>query len=82
MTNRKDGDERLEVVLIDLGPRKTTVIKLVMELLGLGLAEAKHFVETLPQVVARDLSMQEAFSLERRFQQADASVRLEDSGSP
>ena len=36
-----------------------------------------HFVENLPQAVAQDLSWEEARSLSRRFQQAEASVRLE-----
>jgi ribosomal protein L7/L12 len=60
-----------------LGPRKTSGVKLVRELLGLGLAEAVQFVENLPQTVARDLSWEEARSLARRFQQVEASVQLE-----
>jgi large subunit ribosomal protein L7/L12 len=71
MANRRDEDERFEVILTDLGSRKITVIKLVREILGLGLSEAMHFVENLPQAVARDVSIE-----------ADARVRLESIGSP
>ncbi len=82
MANRRDEDERYEAILVDLGPRKITVIKLVREILGLGLSEARHFVENLPQVVARDLSLNEGWDLARRFEQADAGVRLESIGLP
>lgn len=82
MSNPSDEDERFEVILTDLGSRKINVIKLVREILGLGLAEAKDFVENLPQAVARDVSIEEAWSLKRRFEQVDAGIRLKSTGSP
>ena len=82
MARPGDEDERYDVILTHLGPRKINVIKLVRERLGLELPKARDFVESLPQTLARDLSSEEARSLKRRFEQAEATVRLESRGSP
>lgn len=82
MANGRDEDERYDVILVRLGDRKINVIKAVRETLGLGLGEAKDFVESLPQVLRRDVPREEAEYLKRRFEQEDAWVRLEERDSP
>jgi large subunit ribosomal protein L7/L12 len=82
MAKDRDEDERYDVILVRLGERKINVIKAVRETLGLGLAEAKDFVENVPQAVKRDVSRDEAEYLKRRFEQEDAWIRLEKLGSP
>ena len=82
MPNGSDEDERYDVILVRLGERKINVIKAVRETLGLGLGEAKDFVESLPQAVKRDVSRDEAEYLKRRFEQEGAWIRLEELGSP
>lgn len=76
MADWRDEEERFDVVLIELGPRKISVIKVVREILGIGLAEAKDFAESLPQAVKEDVSREEASALRDRFEQAGGSVRL------
>jgi large subunit ribosomal protein L7/L12 len=82
MANRRDENERFEVILTDLGSRRITVIKLIREVLGFELARAKDFAENLPQAVAWNVTNEEAWSMMRRFEQVDAGVRLKSIGSP
>ena len=76
MADWRDEEERFDVVLIDQGPRKISVIKVIREILGLSLAQGKDFIERLPQTVKADVSREEADSLRHRLEQAEASVRL------
>ena len=80
MADWRDEEERFDVILMDHGPTKISVLKIVRETLGLGTAEAKDFIENLPQAVREDLSSEEARSLRHRLEQAGASVRLVGRG--
>lgn len=64
------------VVLLDGGEKKIQVIKVVREISGLGLAEAKKFVETPPQNVKEGLNKDEAEALKKKLEEAGAKVEL------
>ena len=76
MGDWRDVEERFDVVLIEAGPKKITVLKIVRETLGLSTVEAKDFIESVPRAVREDLSGEEARSLRDRLERAEALVRL------
>ena len=56
--------------------KKIPIIKAVRPILGLGLIEAKNFVEDLPQVVKVDLEKEEAEKLKKILEEAGGTVEL------
>ena len=68
-----------EITLLDCGPNKVKVIKLVREYRGLRLVEAKHLVENLPQVVAcvSGSRLQDAERCKAEFEALGATVTME-----
>jgi len=64
------------VVLTEAGEKKVNVIKVVRELTGLGLKEAKEKVDTAPQVVAEGLSKEAAEDAKKKLEEAGAKVEL------
>ena len=72
-----DTDE-CSLVLTSTGTNKISVIKLVRELTGLGLAESKGLVEHTPRTLKEGLTRAEAEALVPRFELVGAvvSVRL------
>lgn len=65
-----------EVVLKDVGSQKIKVIKVVREVTGLGLKEAKDLVEAAPKTVKENVSKEEAASLEEKFKEVGATVEI------
>ena len=64
------------VVLSSAGGSKLQVVKLVKELTGLGLKEAKAIVDEAPKAVKEAVSKDEAESLKAKFEEAGAEVEL------
>jgi large subunit ribosomal protein L7/L12 len=64
------------VVLTEAGDKKVNVIKVVRELTGLGLKEAKEKVDTAPQVVAEGISKEAAEDAKKKLEEAGAKVEL------
>ncbi len=65
------------VELIDFGDKKIQVIKAVRALVdGLGLKEAKAFVEDLPKVVREGVSKEEAEQVKAKLEEAGASANI------
>lgn len=64
------------VVLTEAGEKKVNVIKVVRELTGLGLKEAKEKVDTAPQVVAEGLTKEAAEDAKKKLEEAGAKVEL------
>ena len=65
-----------DVVLADIGAEKIKVIKVVREITGLGLGEAKALVEAAPKAVKEGVSKDEAEELKKKIEEAGAKVEL------
>jgi large subunit ribosomal protein L7/L12 len=66
-----------KVTLTSGGANKIAVIKVVRELLGLGLADAKAFVEGAPKLVKEGLEKAPADELAKKLKDAGAEVKIE-----
>ena len=65
-----------DVVLTSAGAAKLGVIKVVKELTGLGLKEAKDLVDNAPKAVKEKVSKAEADELKAKLEEAGATVEL------
>ena len=65
-----------DVVMTEFGSEKIKVIKVVREVMGLGLAEAKAFVESAPKALKEGVSKDEAEELKKKLEEAGAKVEL------
>ncbi len=65
-----------DVVLKSAGAAKLQIVKLVKELTGLGLKEAKDLVEGAPKPVKEGVSKDEAEEIKKKLEAAGASVEL------
>ncbi len=64
------------VVLKAAGPNKLNVVKIVKDLTGLGLKEAKELVDNAPRTVKEGIGKDEAESLKKQLEEAGAEVEL------
>ena len=65
-----------DVVLKDPGERKIPVIKVVKEITGLGLKEAKKLVDDAPNPIKQKVSKDEADEIKAQLEEAGALVEL------
>jgi large subunit ribosomal protein L7/L12 len=65
-----------DVVLKAAGPNKLQIVKLVKELTGLGLKEAKDVVDGAPKTIKEGLPKDEAENLKKQLVEAGAEVEL------
>jgi large subunit ribosomal protein L7/L12 len=65
-----------DVVLNAAGDKKIQVIKVVRELTGLGLKEAKDLVDGAPKPVKTGVSKEEAASMKEKLEEQGASVEI------
>ena len=65
-----------DVELTEVGAEKVKVIKVVREVTGLGLKEAKDLVEAAPKVVKEAASKADAEDLKKKLEEAGAKVTL------
>ena len=65
-----------DVILKSAGQSKLAVVKLVKELTGLGLKEAKEVVDAAPKAIKEKVSKDEAESLKSQLEEAGAEVEL------
>ena len=65
-----------DVVLIDHGANKIGVIKVVREITGLGLKEAKDLVDNPPKPIKEAASKEEAEDIKKKVEEAGAKVEL------
>lgn len=64
------------VVLKETGPEKIKVIKVVREVTGLGLKEAKELVDKAPSTVKEGVSKEDADAMVAKFKEAGATCEL------
>ena len=73
----EDGGSSTKTVMLNGdGGAKVAVIKAVRELLGLGLIDAKKFVEEAPKAVKEGISADEAEELAAKLKEAGADVEV------
>ena len=65
-----------DVILASAGDKKINVIKVVREVTGLGLKEAKDLVDGAPQTVKEKISKEEANDLKAKLEEAGGKVEL------
>ena len=65
-----------DVVLISAGEKKIQVIKVVRELTGLGLKEAKDLVDGAPKTVKEAASKEDAAAMKAKLEEQGAAVEL------
>ena len=72
------GEEKsdFDVVLESFGDNKIAVIKVVREITGLGLKEAKEVVEGAPKAVAEGVNKEKAEEIKAKLEEAGAAVTL------
>ena len=72
----EEGPSEVNVVLVSAGAAKLNVIKLVREVTGLGLKEAKDLVDNAPKPIKEKVSPEEAEALKAKFVEAGAEVEV------
>jgi large subunit ribosomal protein L7/L12 len=65
-----------DVILKAAGPNKLAIVKLVKDLTGLGLKEAKDVVDAAPKAVKEGVSKDEAEGLKKSLEEAGAEVEV------
>lgn len=65
-----------DVELTEVGANKLNVIKVIRELTGLGLKEAKDLVEGAPKVVKEQISKADAEDIKKKIEEQGAKVTL------
>jgi large subunit ribosomal protein L7/L12 len=74
----KPAEEKTEfdVILAEVGPNKINVIKVVREITGLGLKEAKDLVEGAPKPIKTGVSKAEAEEIKKKLEEVGAKVEI------
>ena len=70
------ASDTVNIELTEIGQQKINVIKVVKELMGLGLKEAKDLVEKAPTILKEGVKSEEAESIKAKLQEAGATVNF------
>ncbi|AAM25444.1 MAG: 50S ribosomal protein L7/L12 [Caldanaerobacter subterraneus] len=65
-----------DVILQEVGSDKIKVIKVVREITGLGLKEAKDLVDSVPKPIKEGVSKEEANQIKAKFEEVGAKVEI------
>lgn len=71
------GPSKKNVILASAGGQKIAVIKVVREITGLGLKEAKDIVDGAPKPIKEGVETAEAEDLKKKLEEAGATVELQ-----
>ncbi|MBQ0066157.1 MAG: 50S ribosomal protein L7/L12 [Firmicutes bacterium] len=71
-----EGPSEVTVVLTDVGATKVAVIKVVKEITGLGLVDAKKLVDATPATIKENISPEEGDAIKEKLVAAGASVEI------
>ena len=71
-----DAPSEVTVVLASAGANKIPVLKLVREITGLGLKEAKDLVDGAPKPIKENVKKEEADELKKKLEEAGATVEI------
>ncbi|NPV26983.1 MAG: 50S ribosomal protein L7/L12 [Firmicutes bacterium] len=72
----EEAQTEFDVILASAGDKKINVIKVVREITGLGLKEAKDLVDGAPKPVKEKISKEEAEAIKAKLVEAGASVEI------
>ncbi len=72
----EQGPTKYNVIIKEVGQAKINVIKVVRELTGLGLKEAKELVDAAPKAIKEGVLEDEAKALKAKLEEAGATVEL------
>ena len=72
----KEAPSSVSVVLTAAGDKKIAVIKVVREVTGLGLKEAKELVDGAPKPVKEGLTPEEAEAVKAKFAESGATIEI------
>lgn len=72
----EEGTSVVSVILKAFGPNKIQVIKVVREITGLGLKEAKDLVDAAPKPVKEGIAPEEAEGIKAKLVEAGAEVEI------
>ena len=72
----EEEQTEFDVILKSAGAEKIKVIRLVRELTGLGLKEAKELVDTAPKPVKEKISKEDATAMEAKFKEVGATIEI------
>lgn len=75
-TEAAEEQYEFDVILTSAGEKKINVIKVVREITGLGLKEAKALVDEAPNPVKEKVSKDEANDIKAKLEEAGASVEV------
>ncbi|NLX85465.1 MAG: 50S ribosomal protein L7/L12 [Synergistaceae bacterium] len=72
----EEEQTEFDVVLAEFGANKISVIKVVREITGLGLKEAKELVDAAPKAVKEQVTKDEADEIVKKLEEAGAKVEV------
>lgn len=72
----EEEQTEFDVILASVGDKKVNVIKVVREITGLGLKEAKELVDSAPKPVKEKVSKDEANALKAKLEEQGAGVQI------
>lgn len=65
-----------DVILKEVGPQKLQVIKVLRQITGLGLKEAKALVDNAPSTIKEAISKEEAEDIKKKLEEVGAKIEL------
>ncbi|MBR2385724.1 50S ribosomal protein L7/L12 [bacterium] len=71
-----EGPSEVSVILASAGANKIPVLKIVRDLTGLGLKEAKDLVDGAPKPVKENIKPEEAEAIKKQLEEAGATVEI------
>lgn len=71
-----EAPTEVTIKLVDAGTNKVGVMKVVKEITGLGLMEAKALVDGIPSKIKEDIKPEEAAELKKKFEEVGAKVEI------
>ncbi|MBK9143171.1 MAG: 50S ribosomal protein L7/L12 [Candidatus Melainabacteria bacterium] len=74
--SEEEEKTEFDVILTSVGDKKINVLKIVRELTGLGLKEAKELVDSAPKPVKEKIKKEEAEDMKKKLEEAGAKIEI------
>ncbi len=72
----EEAKDEVDVILTSVGDKKIQILKVVRELTGLGLKEAKDIVDTVPKPVKTKIKKAEAEEIKKKLEEQGGAVEI------